>query len=111
MSKLPALPELGRIVEVTSGRDAGLVCVVVGHEADRFIRIADGETRKVEAPKKKNVAHVKTTPHMAHEVLDELRKHGRVTNAHLRHALRQYHLAREAAEGAFEEGGLPNGEG
>jgi large subunit ribosomal protein L14e len=111
MSKLPALPELGRIVQVTSGRDKGLLCVVVRQEVERFVWIADGDKRKADSPKKKNVTHIRTTKHLAHDALDELRTHGKVTNARLRNTLRQYRDERVEADGALEEGGLPNGEG
>jgi large subunit ribosomal protein L14e len=111
MSKSPSLPELGCIVEVTSGRDKGSLCVVVGYEGDRFVLMADGDKRKADSPKRKNVSHVRTTPYLAHGVLDDLRTHGKVTNARLRYVLRQHRDERREADGAVEEGGLPNGEG
>jgi large subunit ribosomal protein L14e len=110
MSKLPTLPELGRVVEVMNGRHRGMLSVVVGHEVDRFVWIADGDRRKVDAPKKKNVSHIRTTPHVAQEILDELTTHGKVTNARLRYVLAQYREERRETDGALEEGGLPNGE-
>jgi large subunit ribosomal protein L14e len=110
MSKLPTLPELGRIVEVTRGRDRGLVCVVIGRDRDRFVFVADGDKRRADKPKKKNVLHVRNAPHIAHEVLDDLVKHGKVTNARLRHAVRLYLSGLEETVDALEEGGLPSGE-
>lgn len=110
MSKLPTLPELGRIVEITRGRDRGLFCVVLGQEADRFVYIADGDKRKAEQPKKKNVLHVRTTSQLAQEVLDEISAHGKVTNAKLRHVLRQYASVRGEASEAFAKGGVQSGE-
>jgi large subunit ribosomal protein L14e len=110
MSKLPTLPEIGRIVEITRGRDRGLFCVVVGHEADRFVYVADGDKRKAERPKKKNVLHIRTTPHIAQVVLDEIAAHGKVTNAKLRHAIRQFESECRGTEEALAEGGVQNGE-
>jgi len=112
MSKIRTLPELGRIVEVTRGRDRGTVCVVVGHETDRFVYVADGHVRKMERPKRKNLLHIRATPHLAHEVLAELRTHGKVTNAILRHVLRLYQGASDGTEAQIRvEGGVSNGEG
>ncbi|WP_026962554.1 KOW domain-containing RNA-binding protein [Alicyclobacillus herbarius] len=84
----PELPELGRIVEVTHGRDRGLFAVVIGYGGDRFILVADGRLRKADKPKKKNVAHVRRTSFLAEEIRVALQTEGRVTNAQLRHALR-----------------------
>lgn len=110
MSKLPTLPELGRVVEITRGRDKGLFCVVVGQEVDRFVYVADGDKRKAERPKKKNVLHVRNTSYIAHEVLDELSTHGKVTNAKLRHAIRQYESTRTETLETDAEGGMADGE-
>ncbi|GMA50440.1 hypothetical protein GCM10025857_17970 [Alicyclobacillus contaminans] len=82
------------MVEITRGRDAGLVCVVIGQEADRFVYVADGDKRKAERPKKKNVLHVRNLPAVAHEVVDDLARHGKVTNAKLRHAVREFERVR-----------------
>ncbi|MCL6597458.1 MAG: KOW domain-containing RNA-binding protein [Alicyclobacillus macrosporangiidus] len=106
-----SLPEIGRVVEVTRGRDAGLLCVVIGHVPDRFVIVADGDKRKVDKAKKKNVAHVRTTPYIALEVVEELREQGKVTNARLRHALRRYQEQIAEAGEAVKEGGQPGGEG
>ncbi|MCL6592420.1 MAG: KOW domain-containing RNA-binding protein [Alicyclobacillus sp.] len=109
MSK--SLPEIGRIVEITQGRDRGLYVVVIGHEPDRYVWVADGYKRKAEQPKKKNVSHVRATPYIAHEVVAELRDHGKVTNARLRHAIRQLLAELTGTQPVGEEGGLPDGEG
>lgn len=110
MSTLPTLPELGRVVEIMRGRDRGLTCIVVGQEADRFVFLADGDKRRAEKPKKKNVLHVRNTAHIAHEVLDELREQGKVSNAKLRYAVRVYLSVREETGKALAEGGVADGE-
>ena len=50
----------GSIVKAISGRDKDLFFVVVGME-DKFILIADGNTRKLEKPKLKSLKHVQLT--------------------------------------------------
>jgi large subunit ribosomal protein L14e len=51
---------IGQVVRSKCGRDAGKFFVIVGREKD-FVFLADGDTRRVEAPKKKNIKHVQVT--------------------------------------------------
>lgn len=47
----------GSLVAATAGRDKGSYFVAVGVH-DGFVFIADGRTRKLEAPKRKNPKHI-----------------------------------------------------
>ena len=49
----------GRFVRSLSGRDKGMILVVVGVTDDGYLLLADGKTRKLETPKKKKQKHVK----------------------------------------------------
>lgn len=51
---------IGQVVRSKCGRDAGRYFVVVGKE-NEFVFLADGDMRKVEAPKKKNIKHIQVT--------------------------------------------------
>lgn len=51
---------IGQVVRSKCGRDVGKYFVVVGKEND-FVFLADGDIRRVEAPKKKNIKHIQTT--------------------------------------------------
>lgn len=52
--------EIGSIVKATAGRDCGRYFVIVEtHEREVFI--ADGKTRKLESPKRKNIRHLEFT--------------------------------------------------
>lgn len=53
----------GAIVRSTAGRDRGALYVVVGHEGDRYVLVADGRARPVRRPKKKNARHLVATGH------------------------------------------------
>jgi len=99
------LPPVGSYVEVIQGRDAGLIAVVLAHEGDRFVRIADGDVRRVEKPKKKNVAHVRRIHRVAETIAQKLAEGGRVTNAELRHAVRMLLEAQTANGQEREQGG------
>lgn len=109
--KTPALPEIGRIVEVVRGRDRGLYAVVIGHEADRFVRIADGDQRKVDRPKRKNVLHIRLMPMVDADVAEQLASGKKVTNANLRYAVRRFLAERPQRDGTHGEEGVERGEG
>lgn len=102
---------MGRVVEVVRGRDAGELAVVIAREASRFVWIADGSKRRVEKPKKKNALHLRNTPILSQEVAAELANHGKVTNALLRHTLKQAHAALCRSQEELNEGGDSNGQG
>ena len=50
----------GMIVRSRAGRDAGRWCVIVGLE-ENFARIADGDLRPLEKPKRKKLMHLAPT--------------------------------------------------
>lgn len=105
------LPEIGRVVEVVQGRDCGLFAVVIGRLADRYVLIADGNTRRIEKPKKKNVAHVRMTSYVATDIVALLDSEGKVSNANLRYALRVFGQTQSLSGKGREEGGIPDGQG
>lgn len=85
--------------------------MVVGHEPDRFVQIADGDKRKVDSPKKKNVLHIRPMPMVASEVAQTIADGGRITNANLRYALRRFLAEHPQRREAHEEEGVERGEG
>lgn len=80
----------GRIVKVLRGRDAGKYAVVIGLEDHKFVLIADGDRRKFDQPKKKNILHLQLTDSVSSEVADSIRETGRVTNGKIRFALSRF---------------------
>jgi hypothetical protein len=62
------------VVISKSGRDQGKAFVVVKVINDRYLSISDGELRKIDNPKKKNVRHLHFTNLRADDVLDCLYK-------------------------------------
>ena len=54
-------PEKGMIVESVQGRDKGCLYAVSEVLGGGFISVVDGKQRKLSAPKKKNVKHVRLT--------------------------------------------------
>lgn len=52
--------KIGQVVRSKCGRDAGKYFVVVGKEKN-FVFLADGDMRRIETPKKKNIKHIQVT--------------------------------------------------
>ncbi|MDQ0190426.1 KOW domain-containing RNA-binding protein [Alicyclobacillus cycloheptanicus] len=109
--KTPKLPELGQVVEVMRGRDRGLFAVVIGHVPDRFVQIADGDKRKVDKVKIKNVLHVRPMPYVDGDIAHALRNGEKITNANLRYALRRFLASRVQHDEVCDEEGVQRGEG
>ncbi|MGG3455762.1 MULTISPECIES: KOW domain-containing RNA-binding protein [Paenibacillus] len=95
-------PQVGQLVKVLKGRDAGAIYVIVGILDDRFVWIADGNKRKFDEPKRKNAQHLELLPIVSSEVVHSLQESGRVTNGKLRHAVLVY---QNSADSMAEEKG------
>ncbi|SEU30944.1 KOW domain-containing RNA-binding protein [Paenibacillus sp. NFR01] len=83
-------PQVGQLVRILKGKDAGEVAVVIAVIDSRFVFIADGEKRKFDGPKKKNIQHLELIPFVASEIVNSLQETGRVTNGKLRFAVAKY---------------------
>jgi ribosomal protein L14E/L6E/L27E len=83
-------PRVGQIVKVLRGRDQDKYAIIVGIVDSRFVLIADGDKRKFDLPKKKNLLHLQLLEDAATEVLNSLKETGRVTNGKLRFALNKF---------------------
>lgn len=54
-------PLTGSAVKSVSGRDKGTLYIVTEKYDDRYVACADGKTRSVRRPKRKNVRHLTMT--------------------------------------------------
>ncbi|MFD0716712.1 hypothetical protein [Paenibacillus sp. GCM10027626] len=84
------MPEIGRIVKVLRGKDRESYAVIIGIVDERFVLIADGDKRRFDEPKKKNVMHLLMESAVSREVADSIKETGRVTNAKLRFSIQKY---------------------
>ncbi|WP_282938062.1 KOW domain-containing RNA-binding protein [Paenibacillus sp. RC67] len=84
------IPQLGQLVRIIRGKDSGKFAVIISVEDQRFVWIADGDKRKFDQPKKKNLNHLELLQTISSEVVDSLEESGRVTNGKLRFALKKY---------------------
>ncbi|WP_248929010.1 KOW domain-containing RNA-binding protein [Paenibacillus hamazuiensis] len=93
-------PQLGQIVKVLRGRDQGKYAIVISIVDARFVSLADGDKRKFDQPKKKNILHLELQPVISSEVVNSLLESGRVTNGKLRYAINKFtqELESEAQE-------------
>lgn len=75
----------GRYVRSLSGRDKGMILVVVGVTDEGYLLLADGKTRRLETPKKKKQKHVKmlSLPQI------EEREVGMLTNRRLKEVVKR----------------------
>ncbi|MBM7573070.1 KOW domain-containing RNA-binding protein [Aquibacillus albus] len=83
-------PQIGQVVQILQGREAGQYAVVIGVVNNRFVLLADGEKRKYDRPKKKNRHHIEPMDYISPEVQNSLLETGRVTNGKLRFALSKF---------------------
>ena len=83
-------PQVGQLVRILKGKDAGEAAVVIAVVDSRFVYIADGDKRKIDGPKKKNILHLELIPFISSEVVNSLEETGRVTNGKLRYAVMKY---------------------
>ena len=90
MNDTESRPEIGQIVQILQGREADQYAIVINIVDDRFVLLADGEKRKYDRPKKKNLNHVKAMNFISPEVQNSLLETGRVTNGKLRFAISKF---------------------
>ena len=95
-------PQVGQLVRILKGKDAGEDAIVIAVVDSRFVYIADGDKRKFDGPKKKNILHLELIPFISSEVVNSLEETGRVTNGKLRHAVLKY--GRPTGKSAEEKG-------
>ncbi|MCP3033159.1 KOW domain-containing RNA-binding protein [Halobacillus sp. A1] len=90
MNESESSPRIGQVVRIVQGREAGQYAVVIDILDGRFLLLADGEKRKYDRPKKKNLQHVELMDFVSPEVQNSLLETGRVTNGKLRFAVAKY---------------------
>ena len=95
---------LSDVVRATAGRDKDKLFFVVGME-DGMVFLADGKGRRLEAPKRKKLKHVRLEARRDCRAAVKLQSGAKVTNSELRRALAEF-----SAESGEEKGGMEFGE-
>lgn len=91
---------LGGLVKSTAGRDCGRFFVVVGRMDEKYILLADGALRPIEAPKKKKLKHVEDMYILSEELKERLSGREHIQNAEIRKIIKL--LVSECAQAADE---------
>jgi len=89
LSETDSIPRIGQVVRITKGREIGQYAVVI-QVIDRFVLLADGEKRKYDRPKKKNLHHIEIMDYISPEIQNSLLETGRVTNGKLRFTIQHF---------------------
>jgi ribosomal protein L14E/L6E/L27E len=79
---------VGRLVVSKAGRDKGKPFVIIKVVNDRFVLLADGELRKVDNPKIKNVKHLQMINRGLPEITEILGRGEVLENHRLRKLVR-----------------------
>ncbi|CDQ41399.1 MULTISPECIES: KOW domain-containing RNA-binding protein [Virgibacillus] len=90
MNEDDSIPLIGQVVRIMQGREAGQYAVVIKFIDDKYVLLADGEKRKYDRPKKKNMHHIELMDYVSPEVQNSLLETGRVTNGKLRFAIAKF---------------------
>ncbi|MBN1777638.1 MAG: KOW domain-containing RNA-binding protein [Clostridiales bacterium] len=86
----PEVHQLGRVVLSKQGHDKGKAFLVVGLLDEKHVLIADGGSRKLCKPKKKQAKHLTPKPWVATEILASIRDRAQTADSDIRKALRTY---------------------
>ena len=93
------------VVTSQNGRDEGKLFLVIGTE-DNYSLLADGKSRKIEKPKKKNNKHLKLEEKTDIPITAKLISGEKVTNNEIRRTLAQYAADRGEDSSNEEVGGM-----
>ena len=78
----------GDIVKSRMGRDAGVEYVILSIDGD-FAHCSNGQTRKVNDPKKKRLKHLQKVSARTNYMKEKLENGSKITNVELRRELSQ----------------------
>ena len=92
MERLTA--EVGRAAISRQGRDAGRAFIITQVLDDRYVLLSDGDTRKLDHPKKKKLMHLHLKPFIMANAADLMEKQ-RLLDADVRKALKQAGLTND----------------
>ncbi|MGI6405983.1 MAG: RNA-binding protein [Syntrophaceticus sp.] len=63
--------KLGQLVRSKRGRDRGKYYLVIEIINDNFVYLVDGEKRRMDNPKQKNIKHLKVYPAVAGDIVQK----------------------------------------
>ncbi|GAW90887.1 KOW domain-containing RNA-binding protein [Calderihabitans maritimus] len=82
--------KVGQLVYSKMGRDRNRLFLIWKIEQNSsFVYLVDGDLRKIERPKKKNIKHIQPTNKIASDIVDKLNQNQTVNNAEIRQAIKR----------------------
>lgn len=83
---------IGSVVFSRAGRDKGRFFLVSEIVDDAYVRLTDGDVRKLDKPKLKKVRHLKNTGDVLDGIAEKIEKGVKIYDAEVFSALRRYNL-------------------
>lgn len=71
---------VGQYVKSIAGRDSGNIFIVKEIIDEKFVSIIDGDLRKVESPKKKNIKHLQKIDKVSRLIKETIEGNKKVSN-------------------------------
>jgi large subunit ribosomal protein L14e len=72
---------VGQLVIATAGRDTNKKFIITCIIDDQYVYISDGDTRKLEKPKKKKLKHLKLIKSVSDEIAQAIQQEKKITNS------------------------------
>ncbi|MDT3699490.1 MAG: KOW domain-containing RNA-binding protein [Thermincola sp.] len=85
--------KVGQLVRSAAGRDEGKYYLVYDVLDKAFVRVMDGEKKKLTNPKKKNMKHLAFFPEVAESIADKLNRGEKVTEEEVAEATKTLGLS------------------
>lgn len=82
--------QLGELVISSAGRDNGSFYIVVGSLDKQHVTVANGDKKRIEYPKRKNVKHLQSTGVFLEELSIWLESGKRIRNEDIKRVLKDY---------------------
>lgn len=83
---------VGQIVKSKAGRDKGRIFIITEIVDGIYVKICDGELRKVSKPKLKKIKHLIVYNRVFEEIETRVGKNEKLNNAYIRRLLEPYNI-------------------
>lgn len=82
--------EIGQIVKSKSGRDKGRLFIIYEIVDDQYVRLVDGDLRRLAKPKLKKIKHLTIYNTVVVEIKEKLDNNIELMDSHIRGILEHY---------------------
>ena len=81
---------LGQVVKSKAGRDSGKNFLIYEIIDEEYVKIVDGDLRKVDKPKIKKLKHLNVSTNIVQELRNKFENNSRVMDEEIRKVLEQF---------------------